>query len=313
MDSFLFYGDYAKQIQTDNLQQIIGSDQTILDSIRKAAVEECMSYLKQKYDVSKAFQSITQHDKTKTYKAGQTVYLNATSYSATSNYALGAMVLQAGSVYVCTTAIIAHEAFTAAHWTIINPQYTIYYAAYPNDLFDYQTIYAVGNQVFWKDKVYTCRMATQILDHEAMLQIGQSETNQIRNIFPDDTISGVQYWGSGVAYSVAANTVITDSKWTQGDNRDQKLLEICINIVLYKAHLRISPRNVPELRVIQYMGNAEDRGIRGQRVLYPTYCALGWLQACVIGDDITPSLPILQPLQGNRIRFGGNQKLINSY
>jgi hypothetical protein len=313
MDSFIFYGDYAKSIQVDNLQQTIGADLTILDSIQKAAVEECMSYLKQKYDVSQAFQPITQHDKTKTYKAGQTVYLNAAAYSATSNYALGVMVLQAGSVYVCTTAIIAHEAFTAAHWTLIGLQYSIYYAAFPNDVFDYQTIYAVGDQVFWKDKVYTCRIATSILDHEAMLQIGQSGINQIRNIFPNDATSGSQYWGSGVAYSVAVNTAITDTKWTLGDNRDQKLLEVCINIVLYKAHLRISPRNVPELRVIQYMGNAEDREIRGQRVLYPTYCSLGWLQAAAIGDDITPSLPILQPLQGSRIRFGGNQKLINSY
>jgi len=47
MDSFIFYGDYAKQIQADNLLQVIGNDLTILDSIQLAAVEECVSYLKQ--------------------------------------------------------------------------------------------------------------------------------------------------------------------------------------------------------------------------------------------------------------------------
>jgi hypothetical protein len=312
MDSFIFYGDYAKQIQTDNLQQIIGENQSILDSIQKAAVEECVSYLKQKYDVSQAFQPVAQHDKTKIYKAGQTVYLNAPAYSATSTYALGVQVLQSGNIYSCSTAITVAEVWTVGHWLLIGPQYSTYYALFPYEAFNYQKVYAVGDQVFWKDKIYTCRITTSILDHEALLQIGQSGTNQILNVFPDYPVNN--NWSSGVAYSVPISTLITNTTyWTPGDNRDQKLLEVCINIVLYKAHLRISPRNVPELRVIQYMGNAEDREIRGQRILYPTYCALGWLQAATIGNDITPSLPLLQPAQGSRIIYGGNVKLINNY
>ena len=63
-----------------------------------------------------------------------------------------------------------------------------------------------------------------------------------------------------------------------------------------------------ELRIINCIGNQPDRETRNGRVLYPTYCALGWLQAASIGDDITPELPLLQPAQGGRIRFGGNFK-----
>ena len=73
------------------------------------------------------------------------------------------------------------------------------------------------------------------------------------------------------------------------------------------------PRNIPELRVVRYMGEPADRETRGQRILYPTYCALGWLQAAAIGNDITPDLPVIQPEQGMRIRFGGNQKVTNNY
>jgi hypothetical protein len=88
---------------------------------------------------------------------------------------------------------------------------------------------------------------------------------------------------------------------------------ICIDIALYHLHARISPVNVPELRIHRYMGLAEDRAMKAGRVIYPTYSALGWLQAAADGTDITPELPKLQPAKGARIRYGGNPKLINSY
>jgi len=314
MDSFIFYGDYAKQIQEDNLLQVVGNKTSILNSIQLAAVEECVSYLKQKYDITQAFQPITQHDITKPYKSGQTVYLNAPAYDATKTYALGSFVAQSDKIYKCTTAIAAHEAFNVAHWSLVGDQYAIYYAKYTQDSFYYKAIYTVGNKVFWCDKIYTCRIATQILDHEALLQIGVSGTSKIVNIFPDDPVKGVQYWGAGTPFSIPASTEISNTDyWIFGDNRDQKLLQICIDIALYHAHCRISPRNIPDLRIRRYIGDANDREIRGQRILYPTYSALGWLQSAAIGNDITPSLPLLQPAQGGRIRFGGNQKNVNNY
>ena len=315
MDSFIFYGDYAKQIQNVNLQQIIGSNLTILEAIQKAAVEECISYLIQKYDTTNAFLAVSQHDKSKAYKAGQTVYLNASTYSPSLTYVLGAKVLQGGNVYVCTPAITVAEPFTIGHWTLVGIQYETYFAKYPNDLFNYLKVYVKGDKVFWKDRVYTCIMPSQILDHAALLQIGQAGTNRVVNIFPDDSTKGLQYWGAGESYSVPETTEITDGTfWTTGDNRDQKLLMTCIDIALYHVHARISPSNIPELRVHRYMGDPADRiSSEGQRILYPVYSALGWLQSVTIGNDITPNLPILQPISGRRIRFGGNQKIINSY
>ncbi len=313
-DSFIFIGDYYKQIQIDTLNQVTGSNQSILDSIQRAAVEECVSYLKQKYDVSTAFNPIIQHNTANVYKAGQTVYLNAPAYSSTSTYALGAQVLQAGNIYKCTTAITAPEAFTPAHWSLIGAQYDIYYAQYPQPVFNYKDIYAVGDQVFWKDKVYECKIPTGILDHQAVLNVGQAGTSITYNVFPDDAKQGAQYWGNGTAYLVPATTQISNATyWTFGDNRDQKLLMTCIDIALYHLHTRISPRNIPELRTVRYMGEPADRETRGQRILYPTYSALGWLQAAAIGNDITPELPVIQPESGKRIRFGGNQKNQNTY
>ena len=97
-----------------------------------------------------------------------------------------------------------------------------------------------------------------------------------------------------------------------GEDRDQQLLAVAVDIALYHLHSRIAPRNIPELRVYNYMGNPEDRTIVMGDVKYPVYSALGWLQACAQGD-ITPALEKIIPLQGTRIRFGGNTKNINQY
>ena len=312
MDSFLFLGDYIKQIQSDNLQQIIGGNQSVLDGIQLAAVEECKSFLKNKYDISTAFQPITQHDKTKSYNAGQTVYLNTLPYSQ-KTYTLTEQTLQDGKVYSCSTAIITPEVFTIAHWSLLGNQYEIFNAVYPESLFNHKAIYQIGDKVFWKDKIHTCQIATSILDHSALLQIGQSGTERIVNRFPDDVLAGVQYWGPGESYTVPIDTQITDSKWIQGDNRDQKLLEVCINIAIFKAHLRIAPRNIPETRAYMYWGNPDDRVALNGRIIYPTYSALGWLQSASAGIDITPDLEMIQPIQGLRTSYGGNQKMINNY
>jgi len=315
MDSFVFIGDYAQQIQSDNLNQLIGNNTAILDRIQSAAQEEMESYLKQKYDVSTAFTPILKFDPAKTYNAGQTVYLDATAYAATATYALNALTLEAGSVYLCKTAITVAEAFDAAKWTLLGDQYDTFFVAYPQAKFDNNVVYAVGDNVFWKNKVYTAKIATQQMDHEAKLQVDQAATPSIVNIFPDDKKDGVKYWGAGTAFAGAGSDlpVVDQTTWTAGDNRSQKLVEVCVTIILYKANMRISPRNVSPLRIINYMGNDSERETRGQRVLYPTYSALGWLQAAAIGNDITPELPLIQPSQGRSIRYGGRQKNINSY
>lgn len=310
MDSFIFYGDYAKQIQDANLQQIIGSNQSILDGIQKAAIDECISYLVQKYDTSTAFQPITQYDPMLSYKAGQTVYLNAPAYNPLGTYLLGALTLQNGNIYISNQAITVAESFNSAHWTLLDVQYAIYYLPILYSFFDYKQFYAVDDQVYWNGNYYTAKMTSQILDHETIIQINIAGANEVINVFPDDSVKGVQYWGNPITTTISAPAF---SSFVAGDNRDQKLLMVCIDIALFRVHARISPRNIPELRTMLYMGNQEDRETRGQRVLYPTYSALGWLQAAAIGQDITPNLPLLQPYKGSRIRYGGNQKLINSY
>jgi len=314
MDSFLFIGDYAKQIEANTLNQLTGNNQSILQGIQRAAVEECISYLKQKYDTTREFDATSQHDYTKSWIAESTVYLNAPTYDATNTYSLNTYTLYNGSVYSCATAITIPESFNATKWTLLGMQYDLFNALLPHPTFNIYGWYNIGDVVFWNNKVYTCKIATQPINHDAALAIGTAIDYNVINVFPDDKYNGVQYWGNPTAYSVPANTsLLNTTYWVAGDNRDQKLLMVCIAICLYHLHFRISPKNIPDAIIHRYMGDSQDRQRKDERIIYPTYCALGWLQASAIGNDITPELPVLQPRQGARLRFGGNVKLVNQY
>ena len=292
--SYLILPDFKKLIQVDNLNQIIGNDSTVLDQVKSAAVTELTSYLIQKYDCSREFTDTLPWARATTYKANNRVYLDADAYNPAATYSANALCLQAGNVYISIAGNAAHP-FNASEWTLIGVQYSMYYVTLPYPEFYYNNVYAKGNQVFWKDKTYSCVVPTAVIGHDAALQIGQYPL-PATNVAPDNPVNGVAYWGVGTAYSVTAGTLPTDAtKFTAGDNRNQQLVNYCIDIALYTVHSRIAPRNIPELRIKRY----DD--------------VIKWLQNAAQGKTITAALLLKQPAQGGRIRFGGNTKLINSY
>lgn len=290
---YLIPADYKKLIQSDNLNQIIGNDTTILEASQLAAVTEAISYLVQKYLTSQEFADMLPWNIATIYNAGDRIFLSATAYSATTIYNTNDLVLQSGSIYKSIAGNAAH-AFNIAEWALIGVDNALFYAKLPYPEFQYQTIYNVGNQVYWKGKTYTALKATVIASHEQRIQ-GDIQ-DSIYNVFPDDALNGVSTWGVGIAYTVAAGTLPTDTaKWVSGDSRNQQLVNYCIDITLYHVHSRISPRNIPELRVKRY----DD--------------AIKWLKGAAQGTYITADLPLVQPKQGMRIRFGGNTKVQNQY
>lgn len=293
---YLIKADYRKQIQDVNLNQIISSDNAILDSAQLTAQAESLSYLRQKYDVDKEFTDTTIWSNSLPYSALNRVYLDADAYSITSTYALNALTLYNGSVYKCTTAVTVAEPFNTAKWLLLGAQNTLYYAKLPALQFNLKRTYKVGDVVYWVDRTYTCLKPTTILSHETALQYGAYSNLPLQNVFPDDPNEGAKYWRpANTAYTVSAGTSINDStKWTKGDNRDQQMVTYMIDITLFHVHSRLAPRNVPQLRIDRYTH------------------AIQWLQMAGQGA-ITASLPLLQPSQGNRIRYGGNIKNQNSY
>jgi hypothetical protein len=293
--SYLIINDFYQQIQVLNLNQIIGNDLSLVDVAMQKAAEQCTSSLIQRFDLSNELTDTNEWDFTLPYNANSRIYLDADAYNPGNTYNLNQLALQNGQVYICTTAITLAEAFNAAHWQLLGNQYDLFYAQYPQPVFNSQWVYNVGDEVFWRNNVYTCLIKTQIPGADYDIQFGTINNIPGLNIYPDDPVNGPIYWGSGTAYTVAAGTLPTDDDyWTFGDNRCQELVEKMVDITLYKLHARISPQNIPALRNDKYK-EAKD-----------------WLTDAKNGE-ITPNLPVIQPVQGCRIRYGGNVKNINSY
>lgn len=287
--AYLIQSDFKKLIQTDNLNQIIGGDNSILLSIQRAAQSEAVSYLVQKYITAEEFTDTNAYDSTISYDAKDRIYLDAQIYNAALNYILDQLTQLSGNIYICVSATTG--TFDLTKWTLLGVQGTIFFVTLPATEFNYYNFYNVGSIVFWQDSVYTCLIATRTNDHSASLQTGNRDF--LINTFPNDPINGIQNWGVGVPYfvSTAPNDL---TSWTQGDNRNPQLVNYCIDIALYHIHSRIAPRNIPELRVVRHQE------------------AIQWLKDAGQGK-ITADLPLIQPKSGGRIRFGGEIKRINNY
>jgi chitodextrinase len=335
---YLRYLDYQRQIQDANFQQVIASNDSLRLSMERAAQAEMISYLVQKYDVATEFKDTTIYSNTAIYKAGSLVELSG-YYAAWSNaslYLVGDFIsYTGGNVYRCIlNTTTAHEAPTnTTYWVLVGTINDLFYIANPYPTFDVIAFYSIGDFVFWKDKIYKCLIETRKQSHEGDLQDELISNIPLYNIFPDDKIHGKQYWGVGTPYSVtglipnatpptawSSVTAYTAGQrisysgliwkallnntnkipgsditnwqsetWVAGDNRDQQLVLYMVDIALFHLLSRISPRNIPELRMARYTAAKE------------------WLQDAANGT-ITAAIKVLQPFQGNRIRFGGGVK-----
>jgi len=219
--------DYKRQIQTKLFDEILGGDDSIRIDNEQAAYEEIQGYITSRYDLSAEFRDTVKFSFVDTYYAGQLVYLDATPYSATApSYALNEMVLQAGNVYYCKTAIAAPEAFNAAKWTLLGPQFKLFYIPLPYDRFDIDNYYYVNDKTFWRDYNYLCAQETRTRTHQQEIQSNRTEDLLPLNDFP--TTRNTQQWKSKTAYSLsglwpvavpADFTAWAAGSFNQGDRR----------------------------------------------------------------------------------------------
>ncbi|CAB4126212.1 Bacteriophage Mu, Gp36 [uncultured Caudovirales phage] len=291
--AYLIPSDYLRLIQDANLSQIITSNSVVQSGAELAAQAEAISYLRQKYDVKSEFGNTSKWNKTSPYSAGNRVYLDADNYLPSKSYSIGEVMLYQGKVYQCIIATTGTLNLTS--WDVLGNQYDLYYALNPFPMFDLTKLYNKGDKVFWLGAVYTCLVQTPVLSHEDGIQYYQTNQIPYANIFPNDPVQGSQKWQWEYNYLIDGGSDIKDeSIWSSSDNRDQQMVMFFTDITLYHLHARIAPRNIPDLRVARYEA------------------AIDWLKMCAKGD-ITPNLPLLQPKQGARIRFGGQVRNINSY
>jgi hypothetical protein len=292
---YLRLKDYDRLIQNDNLTQIISQDSSIRLLSEQMAIEEACSYLRPKYDIVEEFNDTEQFLMSSTYSVDSRINLEGYEYYNNANsYVVDDIVFANNEqVYVCNTPTTG--VFDANDWDLIGNKSDLFYVKAPYPMFNYRTgIYKIGDQVTFRDKVYTALKPSPQLTHTDLLNALTYANLPPTNILPDDPTYGASYWGVGIPYVITGVLPTDTDVWTKGDNRSQQMVMVVIDITLYHIHSRIAPRNIPELRMIRYESAKE------------------WLNKCNLGE-LSPDLPLLPIQNFNRIRWGGNTKTTNIY
>lgn len=282
---YLTSADLKRVIQTNNLNDIVGNDTAMVTYAEQAAITEAVSYLSPKYMTEVEFTDTVVFMPVMNYSYKQRFLMDASPFSNSKSYGQYETVAYNGNVYWAKTPLSA-GAFNANDWQLVGKQGNLWYLKAPAGYVDFTMsgFYRLGDKVMWNGVQYTCVKETTQYDHGMLIQFGTRENIPPVNQFPDAI--GQQQWSAGVPY-YWTGTGILNGKFTEADNRNQQLVNYIIDIMLYHLHARISPRNIPELRLERYDN------------------AINWLKQCAKGDDINAGLPRKTPQQGMRIRWGG--------
>jgi hypothetical protein len=226
--AYLYFRDYKRLIQLDNLNQIIGNDTLLIEDNESVAVTEMKSYLVQKYNVAKEFTDTLLFVPNVSYQVNQRVYIDASLYLTTVTYNDDDLCVYNGKVYVCTN--ITAGVFNPANWFLLGNQYDMFYSFYVNGFFDYYREYQINEYTIYENKIYKALKKT-------------------KGIFPN---SDATIWAFQSNYTTGGAYVTNTSIWKVGDNRNQQIVNYLVSIMIYHTHSRIAPRNIPELRVKHY-------------------------------------------------------------
>lgn len=282
MNRLLRNKDYYRQIQEDDLNQIIETDPSSLTEVEQSAQEEMKSFLAQRYITDQIFTNTEVFATSSVYYGKNLVEYTEAEFDQQTTYAPLDRVSYSGSIYYnsLTSSIIGVSPEDTSDWTFVTEDLSLYYANLPYTEWSPLTTYDIGDIVWYQDVVYTA----------------SKESIAVK---PTDD----SYWTAGATYSFS-NVVPTDdtTKWTKGDNRNQLIVMYLIDITLYHLHSRINPRNIPILRCERYDGKNNVLG-----------GAIGWLRR-VSDGNINATLPEIVPDTGLSIQWGDAvSKKNNSY
>jgi len=287
--------DYLTFIQDAQRAQIVGNNDSVRIVAEQTAQEEMLSYLSQKYDIEREFRDLNIYNPNVSYKALDRIYLDGSPWAAGS-YNANTIIIHIGLAYIAIVNTTTSPLDQVSDWFYLGRQYDMFYTKLPKPEFNYKNNYTFNDEVFWKDKTWIANQGSRAQSHFGNIQDAYRENIGLSNVAPTD--SGNQhfaYWKTPTDYSVPTNTLPTNlSFWTSGDSRSQQLKMYLIFITIFRIARRIAPNNVPARYEADYNETIE------------------WLKMAAKGE-ITANLPLIQPKQGQRVRFGGMVKHVNFY
>ena len=289
---FLIQRDYERNISVTDLNTLFDNSTDPLYTIMQRlmdtepeAIEEISSVIQQRYDVSLIFTDSSQYIISTTYFGNNRVQYHEPAFSALTVYTTAQRVSQLGSIYTSIAGSAAH-AFNAAEWIYVCMDNQLFYGTIPAPSYLYNNNYNTGDVVWnpYDNRTYTSKI--------------NANTSSLNN---------PQAWTQNAVYSFTGQLPTNTTYWTLGDNRNQKLVSVMVDIVIYYGLKTITQRFKPQDRLFNYMGDAK----------MPDVSARGWLDAITKGGQ-NATLPILPPaieelsLRWHNINGDNNTNNINT-
>ncbi len=146
---------------------------------------------------------------------------------------------------------------------------------YTEEAYDNLVSYVVGDRVSYEDKIYKC-----VVDSTGNLPTDESFWEYVTS---DNSIYTALQDGSG-------NYPEDTAFWSFGDTRDPVIVTYAIDIALYHLQRRLTPRNIPQIRIDSYD------------------IAMNWLQGVKTGDSPIFDLPKIENEENDGIfvKIGSN-------
>lgn len=336
---YLTLYDYQSIIQPVYFNQLTQANDANRIAKENTALTEMISYLAIKYDTATEFQNTAVFNYTSKYLADNLVQFNFTTWIA-GTYAINALITYQGNCYYSNVDSNS-DTPPSSKWTLLGPQYTLYYLAYPYPEFNIQNSYIIGNTVYWNGSVYKCLIPTTEVGHFSKLQHGNTSQNtlDVINYFPGDgSANSISQWGTGTPYSVTSiypNGPVPGA-WAAGTYTSGQT--VLYNSVIWQV-IVASTTAIPGADIINWQPITWSLGDNrnAQLVQYLCYMviwylsdtlaprnkpeywksnydtAINWLIMASQDDKIKPNIPQLQPPQGQRIRYGSQTKQRNNY
>lgn len=324
--AFLRQKDYYSLISETNLNVVTSDTDSFLADRQRTAKEEISSFLRHRYDVNQIFKDVITFVLANTYAENDLIEWSETAFATDTTYNTDDLCSYSEKIYECKEDGVTGD-WVASEWTELADNESLWYARQPttdnlpSETFSYTQNAYTGkhNEITGWDKATDTILYFKRNDKR--VYIYNSTSNRTAG-YPsegyfdydvegaklpitkkiitgnNETLGGfidiVGYIDDNQEWSVEATKY-----WTLGDNRNAKIVELMIDIVVYHTHARIQPRNIPEVRKERYDGNDPDQ--KGGAIGYLKLVQKGTVQLDIPRHDDNQ--------RGQNISYGSKKKI----
>lgn len=316
MNRLLTDQDYLRVISQKHLDDItLGNNRTmkVAYQIEQTAQQEMSGYLSERYYTeNQVFTNTTTFNINNTYYGKSLIVYTEKEYDISTGYNLNERVLYDESIFICSsTASAGVDPSDLSYWSLLCEDKTLFYANTPYPIWDVKKNYTKGTNIwYYNDDTQIGNTYISLQNNKGRLPIQHQTLDELRTLnnnfqegYSDKALDDGMFFGLSDTnsswqltgtYSFTGEYPIggtsSSTYWTEGDNRNQQLVQYLLDITLYHLYRAVTPRDIPEIRAIAYDG----AGVIG------SHSAIRWLKDVCEGR-VNAQLPEILPIQGSSI------------